>query len=450
MQVHKQVVLTLFACVLLTGCSSQRDESADARASEPASIENAIQVATVCRGKISPTVDCTGQIRPRFGQEILVSARLKGRLLRALVEPGQDVIAGQKLGYIDSQQISDLQAEAIQAASKLAMAAAREEREKRAYQQELLRPKELIEARASAQRAGIALGMAQRDYDRASQLYKEKIVAAKDYYLAEANLQNAKVEVERLNTERQREQELFNNKALIQKDWQLAHAETQQCQKELDTIKARLAFLGFDKEQIGKVLNQEQVAPVVPIIAPAPGTVVQQHVAPGEIVGPDTPILTLCDLSEVAVKCDLPEADVAAIKLGLPVEASVQAYPNRNFAGKITFVGSKLDHDTRTVPLRAVMDNRDRLLKLDMFVDVRIKCNAKTAVLCPRDAVHHVAERTVVYVRKADRGFEQRQISTGIADGDLIEVVNGLSEGEQVATKGSLLLQTKLSMDKRE
>lgn len=433
--------------VLVSGCGSV--PRSDAAAAEMRQIEVPIEFVEVRHKTINPSAQCTGQIRSCFGKEVVISSRLHGRLLKMLVQPGDNVKRGDVLGYIDSQQVNDLQAEVIEAASKLSLAEAKESRELKAYQEELLRPRELLRSSAACQQAKIGMVTAERDYLRSKQLYEEKIIAQKDFYKAEAALENAKVEVTRATKDEQRERELFNNKALIQKDWQLAHAETELARKELESLRRRLRFFGLPSEMIESLVQSGQAEGLVPVVSPSSGTVVQQHVAAGELVGPDVPIVTVCDLSKVAIKCDIPEADVAAVALGLPVEARVGAYPDRVFRGSITYIGSKLESQTRTVPVRVEIANEDELLKLDMFADVRIESHPRVALVCPRDAIHNVDNKTVVYVQNKDKtSYTKKEVSVGVSDGDVFEIKQGLAEGDVVATKGSLLLQTQISLKK--
>ncbi len=357
--------------------------------------------------------------------------------------------SGQILGYVDSQQISDIEAEAIRASSRLAIAKAHEERELRVYQEELVRPKALIVAKTAHQQAVVSKAAAQRNYSRLKSLYDEGIAAEKDYLNAKSALEKADLDLQQAKLEEKREQQLFDNKALIKKNWQVAHAETQNCANELQTITERLHFLGVDADTVGEFIQNKHLQPLLPITSPAEGTVVQQFVSIGSIVSPDDTIFSICDLKQVAISCELPESELSLVRNGLPVNVTVSTYADTVFSGRVTYVGSRLDPKTRTVAVRAIIDNTKGLLKLNMYATVDIVGESKIALVCPRDAIHESDGKTVVYVRTSPGEYSKRLVSTGIASGDQVEIRDGLKSGDAVVTVGGVLVKTKLLMSSR-
>lgn len=445
----RAIFLCICVCILsLTGCAANQNETKTAAkdAEQQTTSLARIECQTVVRQKLSPVVHCTGQIKPIFGKEYVVSSRLPGRISKICVAPGERVRKGQILAYVDSQQISEIEAEAIRAASRLSIAKAHEEREFRVYQEDLLRPKALIAARTARQQAEVSQRAAERNHKRLESLHKEGIAAEKDYLMAKSNLEKANLDLEQAQLEEKREEKLFSNKALIKKNWQLAHAETQTCQNELETVKERLRFLGVDKDTVGKSITSRSLQPLMPIISPGDGILVQQLVSTGEIVNPDEQIFCVCNMKKVAISCELPESELSAVSIGLPVKVSVSSYGDRDFSGVITYVGSKLDSKTRTVPVRAVIDNEEGRLKLNMFATVDIVGKPQNVIACSRDALHESEGKTVVYIRKAPEQYDRRVVSTGITSGDKIEIVSGLKGGEEVVTAGGVLVKTKLLM----
>jgi len=451
-----------YCCVYLSGCQSLSSNDSQAIAAKPEkNIAPAIECVKAQKKNISPVVHCTGQVKPVFGKEYTVGVRLSGRILKVNVAPGEHVKAGQILGYVDSQQVSEIQAEASKAASRLAIARAHEEREFRVYQEELLRPKALIRAKTALQLAIINEQSAKRNFHRMETLKKEGIAAEKDYLQSKSGLERARLDLEQSQLEEKRESELFANKGLIKKDWQLAQTETQESLNELQTINEKLGFLGAEsrpirgstkdsiKDSINSASLSKRLRPLVPIIAPARGTIVQQFVSPGEIVGPDSPIFSICDLRQVAISCEIPESDLSLVAKGLPVAASVTSYGSRTFDGKVDYVGERLDPKTRTVSVRAVIDNTSGHLKLNMFATIDIQGTPKQVIACPREAIHETGGTTVVYLRTGQNLYAKRVVQTGISSGDLVEITSGLQGGEDVVTTGGVLVKTKLSMEQR-
>lgn len=436
----------IFLCLFLCSCTKETASIEEVKAAELPTTSARLGFSKAVLEKIAPTLHCTGQIKPDFGKECMVSVRLEGRVLALLVAPGDHVKKGQLLGYVDSQQVSELQAQAIRAASALDIARAHEQREKAVYDEELIRPKALTNARTARQSAQVNYDAAERTLNRTETLYKEKIAAEKDYLLAKSMTEKAELELQQAKLEEKREEKLFASGGVIKKDWQLSHAETKRCLNELTTIKERLKFLGVDTSLIGDTIKAHQLNPQLPIIAPAAGTVVQQFVSPGEIVRPDESIFSICQMQTVAIDCELPEADLSLVKKGSPVEVSIATYGDRAFKGKIIYVGTRLDAKTRTVPARALLDNKDGLLKLNMFATVTIKGDERTALVCPKDALHESKGKNVVYVKHAGK-LIARPVETGITCGDTVEVTEGLADGEEVVTKGGVLVKMELMME---
>lgn len=442
--------LTLYIFVL-AGCASNHSQPEKAADSKEKSVPYSAQIKCekVEQQTISPIVHCTGQTKPIFGKEYIVSARLAGRILKISVTPGQRVKSGQILAYVDSQQISEIEAEAIRASSRLSIAKAHEERELRVYQEELMRPKALIAAKTARQQAEVSQKAAQRNYTRLESLHKEGIAAEKDYLTARSALEKANLDLDQAQLEEKREEQLFSNKALIKKNWQLAHAETQTCQNELQTIKERLKFLGVTSDVVGESINKRCLQPLLAIKSPGDGVLVQQFVSSGEMVNPDEQLFSVCDLSKVAISCELPESELSAVSIGMPVEVSISSYGNRTFAGVITYLGSRLDPKTRTVPVRAVIDNSNNLLRLNMYAAVDIIGKPRKVIACSRDALHESLGKMVVYVRTAPENFSRRVVETGISSGEVVEISSGLKSGEEVVTAGGVLVKAKLLMGNR-
>lgn len=432
----------LQGCVITKSKASNSELTVEANTGES---EKQIRCVKVSKTRLTPVVHCTGQISSDFGKECLVGVRLSGRLLKLLVAPGDAIKKGQTIGFVDSQQIGDLQAAAIQASVRLKMAKAQEEREHSVLEEELVRPKALIRARTAREKAQVVVKAARRDFERVESLYKEKIAAAKDYFDARSFLEKVSIELEQLKAEETREKHLFDNKCLIRKDWQLAHADTERCQNELATIKERLLFLGVPDATVNSIVNAQHLEPMIPIVSPISGTVIQQFASAGEIVQADKPVVSICDLGQVAVACSLPEADVGIVKVKAPVEARISGLHNESFKGFISYIGSRIDPQTRTASLRAVIPNKQNKLKLNMFADIIIEGEALESVACPKEALHHSSGRSVVYIKNGEQ-FKEVEVKIGVCAGDLVEILSGLSEGDEVVTEGGVLVKTELSL----
>ncbi len=176
------------------------------------------------------------------------------------------------------------------------------------------------------------------------------------------------------------------------------------------------------------------------IRTPFAGELGIRRINPGQYLGPGDEIVPLVALDPIFAEYTLPERYVAAISLGQPVEVTVQAYPGRRFLGRIHAISPGIEEATRSVRVRALLDNPERLLRPGMFADV-------DTLLPQRDDVLTLPERAVTYNPYGDSVFVieeangQRtvrlvQIVTGEVRDGRVEVLSGLESGMEVVSDG--------------
>ncbi len=181
----------------------------------------------------------------------------------------------------------------------------------------------------------------------------------------------------------------------------------------------------------------------VPIRAPLSGVVQSRDVSNGETIQADQQLMTLVSLDKVAVEAAIYEKDVSRIRIGAPVTAQVDAFAGRTFRGRVTFLGSQLDPNTRTLTARALLDNPGTL-RPGMFARGQIAAPAgKVGVSVPSDAVQTLDNKTVVFVAtgKANE-YEARPVKTGANAGGTTEIKSGLRPGDKIVTKGAFVAKS--------
>ena len=179
--------------------------------------------------------------------------------------------------------------------------------------------------------------------------------------------------------------------------------------------------------------------------APFAGIITKYDVAVGEVVEPERELFTITDLTTVWAQADVYEKDLGKVRANVDAVIKADAYPDRTFTGRLTYVGDVIDPTTRTAKVRCVLDNADGALKLDMFVKVAIPTSdRREAVVVPVAAVQTVDEQRIVFVRQSTVRFERRIVQTGTTAGELVELTSGVKAGEMVAGAGSFYLKTAL------
>jgi cobalt-zinc-cadmium efflux system membrane fusion protein len=239
-------------------------------------------------------------------------------------------------------------------------------------------------------------------------------------------------------------------------------AESQRRQGDMLSLRAekreaqdRLRLLGMSEEQITQLHDEQKILSYVPITAPFDGRVIARNLTKGEVVEVTEKLFTVADLSEVWVLANIPEKDIPFIRAdgsgpnstGVEqlIEILVTAYPREVFHGKVTYVGDVLDVATRTMNLRVEVPNPERKLKPEMYATVRVYSLPERDVLTvPETAVQREREKQYVFVRLDDETFEARDVKLGVSNGDVVTVLEGLRQGEQVVTKGGFILKSEL------
>jgi len=153
------------------------------------------------------------------------------------------------------------------------------------------------------------------------------------------------------------------------------------------------------------------------------------------------PVFTIGDLSTVWLVAYVRESEAPKVRAGQQLDFTVLAYPKTTFKANIDHVAASLDPSIRRLLVRATIDNSNGQFKPEMFTSVTIYTDeGDSSIGVPRDAVIYEADNARVWVARADKTVEVRQIKTGITRGGQIQVLQGLQPGEIVVTKGSLFV----------
>jgi membrane fusion protein, multidrug efflux system len=175
------------------------------------------------------------------------------------------------------------------------------------------------------------------------------------------------------------------------------------------------------------------------IRAPFAGVVGLSDIAPGALINPGAPIVTLDDISSVRVDFEVPDRYLASIREGQPITARIDAYPGETIEGKIQKLDTRIDEQTRAITARAEFPNPSRRLKPGMMLRISIAQGQRQAVAAPEAAVSVQGDAAYVYViaKKGDQTVsEQRAVLTGARQNGLVEIRDGLKAGEQIVADG--------------
>ena len=269
-----------------------------------------------------------------------------------------------------------------------------------------------------------------------------------EYFAAIAHRQEAEAEFDYARTAESRAERLLNDRALAEQEFQRARADRVAAEEALAAARAEVRRTEQDLQHYGLTPGPDadpRENEHVPVRAPFAGAVIERLVSPGEAVTLGAPLLVVSDLSRVWITAEVPEADLHRLSAPEPVEFSVTAWPDDVFAATLTTIGDVINPATRRVTVRAEADNADGRLKPEMFATLTVASGTSRELLVvPAAAVQELAGEPVVFVETGPGEFQRRRVVTGATfDGD-IEIREGLTAGERVATEGAFLLKSAL------
>jgi len=271
-----------------------------------------------------------------------------------------------------------------------------------------------------------------------------------DFITAVTSLNKAKSALDLATIQDKRAKDLFEGKAIPLKDFQQAEATYVQAQNDmrsaqtaLEAANNKLRILGFTDAAIANFQNKGAIDREITINSPITGTVVQRKVGPGQYVnsGASDPVFVIGDLSTVWLTAFVRESDAALVAVGEEISVNVLALPGRPFTAKIDYVSAAIDPNSRRLLVRATIDNKDGMLKPEMFANVTVYSGGDhPAVAVPRQALIYEGDQVRVWVARPDKSIELRKIKPGLVNGDLVAVDGNLAAGEQIVTRGSLFI----------
>jgi RND family efflux transporter MFP subunit len=177
------------------------------------------------------------------------------------------------------------------------------------------------------------------------------------------------------------------------------------------------------------------------VLSPVDGFVGRRNLDPGAFAGTNTAVLSLVDISTVRLIANIVEKDFKRVQRGAEAVVEVDAFPGERFRGEVSRVAPVFDPATRTATIEIEVANPGFRLKPGMYARVRLMAEHRpNALTVPRAAVVDVSGRRGVYLVDGDVA-RFRDVTTGVSDDELIEVVDGLDEGTRVVTMGALAIR---------
>ncbi|NPV90614.1 MAG: efflux RND transporter periplasmic adaptor subunit [Firmicutes bacterium] len=248
-----------------------------------------------------------------------------------------------------------------------------------------------------------------------------------DYYIAvqqaeaalELNLANQKSAA--LNLERVKQ--LHNQGVASQKDLDTAQTAAEQADAQ---VKQASAALANARNQLGNAS----------INSPIDGIIASRKVDVGEMVNTSSAVFTLVDVSSVYAECSVPETEVGRLTAGQKISVLVSAVSPSPLEGSLSNLAPAADASTKAFPARVRLENPEAKLKPGMFAEVQLATEEHPeALLVPKESIVEMGEQKLVYLVRDGRAVET-QVRPGIAKDEMVELLDGVKEGDLVVTVG--------------
>ena len=317
--------------------------------------------------------------------------------------------------YLHAGPKSDGAAKTSQAARSVVVVAAQPARKAFAQEVEALgtvRANESVDITAK-----VADRVAAIHFKEGQQVRKGDVLVELDSAEARADLAAAQAAATDSHSQYKRSQELFQTRAL-------SEAQLEQLQATLLANDARV--------EAARSRLQDRI-----IAAPFAGRVGLRNVSVGGLVNPGKVITTLDDLSVVKLDFAVPEAFLATLGPGLTVQARSTAYPDATFNGQVASVDTRVDPVSRSVAIRALIDNRDGRLRPGMFMTLKLVRAEGDALMLPEEAIVPESDRHYVYVIDAGHAHK-RAVTIGRRRPGEVEILQGLTPQDSVVIDGTL------------
>ena len=235
---------------------------------------------------------------------------------------------------------------------------------------------------------------------------------------------------------RQAEATLANTKLEYQRKESL-YKEELVTKQQFDDVSTRLALAEAERERLKVVLSlaQEKLRKTK-IYSPLHGVVKAKKVSAGDYVKNGTNLFAIIQNNPLKLNFTVTEKDVGKLKINQDVLLTVDAFPDKEFKGKVNIIYPSLEERTRTLQVEALVPNPGELLKPSLFAHVTLyTADARDTVLIPATSLLYEAEKVKVFVLEGDR-TKEREVKPGNKYGDMMGIMEGLKEGELVVTVG--------------
>lgn len=254
---------------------------------------------------------------------------------------------------------------------------------------------------------------------------------------------------------------LFTDGSFVEKGTVILRLDQQEEQAQLDAARARLDEHNRELARLNKLLKdkaasrrerderltlkritENEIKQIeariddLTLRAPFDGVLGVRRLSAGALVQPGQLITTIDDTNPIKLDFSIPSVYLSGLKPGIPIIAHSDALPERVFNGKVSTINSRIDPVTRTVLVRAILDNDDGAIRPGLLMQVTLLEDEHDAVMVPEESIVQRADKHFVFVVKNDSTAEKRQVTIRVRQPGKVEITQGLQPGETIVVRG--------------
>ena len=392
-------------CLLTTGClGSGKDAEIDSVSSESRAI--AVDVAKASFDSLEPETEYVGTTFPV--REVAIRSRTEGQIIDLAADVGDRVQQGQVLARIDSTIT-----EAAEAEAEAQVAALQAEVDSRRA--------EVNEAIAQVERARFELQQAQSDAARFEGLVEQGAVAEQQAESARTAVKTAEQVV------RAAQQQVANREGAVQ------------------AAQRRVAA------QEALVRQERQRTSFTALTSPVTGAVLERVLEPGDLARLGDEIIRLGDFSQIQIRVQISELELAQVELGQQARVRLDAFPDRSFRGEVTQISLAADATTRLIPVEITIPNRELSLGRGLLARVNFDRQEQsivvpeTAIRVPDSTNNSESNTATIFTLERSEGettVSSREVELGDRTNSRVEILSGLEPGTEYIVNSSDELQS--------
>jgi cobalt-zinc-cadmium efflux system membrane fusion protein len=269
-------------------------------------------------------------------------------------------------------------------------------------------------------------------------------IESSDFIQAQSNLISAQATLDQTRSALLRAKKLYASQAIDQNDYEQAVAAEASADGAQKAAREALAIFGMTTAEVDDLITKRRVEPALVVRSPITGAVTARNAAPGLLEQPGglPAPYSVADTTTVWLLADVTEEDSPAFAVGQELSVTVNAYPGRQFKGKVDAVGALVDPNTHRVTVRSEIRDPTHELRAGMLANFVIRtAQAAVSPAVPVNGVVREGDGTMsVWVTSDGQHFQRRTVTLGLQQDQYDQILAGVNTGERVAVDGAIFL----------